>query len=116
MTVASQAGRHRGPAPFVIPGADLAARIAEIKERDGGDLLIRSDGRHTDDLARHGVLDECRIWPVLKGGRAAVPRGARHRCRTRRQRRLHLGRHGPDLPTDPRLSLARLLSCISRRR
>ena len=53
----------------VIPGDDLAARVAELKKQDGADILIWGNGRLTDDLARHGLLDEYRIWiyPVLKG-------------------------------------------------
>ncbi|WP_020416105.1 dihydrofolate reductase family protein [Amycolatopsis sp. ATCC 39116] len=53
----------------VIPGADLVARVAELKEQDGADILIWGTGRLTDALAAAGLLDEYRIWvcPVVKG-------------------------------------------------
>lgn len=68
--VASQAVDTTAWSPtVVIPGDDLAARVAELKEQDGGDILIWGNGRLTDGLARHGLLDEYRIWiyPVLRG-------------------------------------------------
>ncbi|GAA0247353.1 dihydrofolate reductase family protein [Saccharothrix mutabilis subsp. mutabilis] len=53
----------------VIPGGDLVARVAELKEQQGGDILIWGAGRVTDALAAAGLLDEYRIWlcPVVKG-------------------------------------------------
>lgn len=53
----------------VIDGDDLAAQVTDIKKQDGDDILIWGNGRLTDALATHGLLDEYRIWlcPVLKG-------------------------------------------------
>ncbi|MFC5747278.1 dihydrofolate reductase family protein [Actinomadura rugatobispora] len=53
----------------VIPGGELADQVAKIKEQDGQDILIWGNGRLTDGLAAHGLLDEYRVWiyPVLKG-------------------------------------------------
>ncbi|MEU8248257.1 dihydrofolate reductase family protein [Nonomuraea sp. NPDC048916] len=53
----------------VIPGDDLAAQVAKIKEQDGKDILIWGCGRLTDALMEHGLLDEYRIWiyPVIRG-------------------------------------------------
>ncbi|WP_285707661.1 dihydrofolate reductase family protein [Microtetraspora sp. NBRC 16547] len=54
---------------IVIPGEDLAAQVAKIKEQDGEDILIWGCGRLTDALMEHGLLDEHRIWiyPVIRG-------------------------------------------------
>ncbi|ASR35769.1 deaminase [Prauserella marina] len=53
----------------VIPGDDLVARVAALKEQEGADILIWGTGRLTDTLAAAGLLDEYRIWvcPVIKG-------------------------------------------------
>ncbi|MFE3452676.1 dihydrofolate reductase family protein [Nonomuraea sp. NPDC059194] len=53
----------------VIPGEDLLARVAELKNQPGGDILIWGNGRLTDALAKAGLLDEYQIliYPVLKG-------------------------------------------------
>lgn len=52
-----------------IPGDELAAQVTKLKEQDGDDILIWGNGRLTDGLAEHGLLDEYRVWiyPVLKG-------------------------------------------------
>ncbi|GAA0384936.1 dihydrofolate reductase family protein [Microbispora corallina] len=57
-----------GPAT-VIAGDDLVAEATQLKERDGGDILIWGTGRLTDALAAAGLLDEYRVWihPVIKG-------------------------------------------------
>ncbi|MCW2760387.1 MAG: deaminase [Marmoricola sp.] len=57
-----------GPAT-VVPGADLLARVEQLKQAPGGNILIWGSGRLTDDLAVAGLLDEYRVWiyPVLKG-------------------------------------------------
>ncbi|GGS67924.1 pyrimidine reductase [Planobispora rosea] len=53
----------------IIPGDDLIAEVTRLKEQPGEDILIWGCGRLTDDLAKHGLLDEYRIWiyPVIKG-------------------------------------------------
>jgi dihydrofolate reductase len=57
-----------GPAT-VISGDDLVAAVTELKEKDGGDILIWGTGRLTDALVAAGLLDEYRVWtyPVIKG-------------------------------------------------
>ncbi|MGV9774743.1 dihydrofolate reductase family protein [Streptosporangium sp. NPDC003464] len=68
--VASQPVETGAWAPtVVIPGDDLAAQVTKLKEQAGKDILIWGNGRLTDDLARHGLLDEYRVWiyPVIKG-------------------------------------------------
>nr|BFE84523.1 dihydrofolate reductase family protein [Planobispora longispora] len=54
----------------IIPGDDLIAEVTRLKQQPGKDILIWGCGRLTDDLAKHGLLDEYRIWiyPVIKGG------------------------------------------------
>jgi dihydrofolate reductase len=54
----------------VVPGADLLARVTQLKQTPGANILIWGNGRLTDDLAVAGLLDEYRVWtyPVLKGG------------------------------------------------
>ncbi|GIF64989.1 pyrimidine reductase [Asanoa ishikariensis] len=53
----------------LIPGDKLHETVTELKSRPGKDILIWGNGRLTDDLAAHGLLDEYRVWiyPVLKG-------------------------------------------------
>lgn len=57
-----------GPA-VVVPGSDLVAQIAKLKDQDGGNILVWGTGRLTDALTKAGLLDEYRIWicPVVKG-------------------------------------------------
>ncbi len=57
-----------GPAT-VISGEDLVAQVTELKEKDGGDILIWGTGRLTDALSAAGLLDEYRVWiyPLIKG-------------------------------------------------
>ncbi|MER7009433.1 dihydrofolate reductase family protein, partial [Dactylosporangium sp. NPDC000555] len=57
-----------GPAT-VISGDDLVAEVTQLKEGDGGDILIWGTGRLTDALAAAGLLDEYLVWiyPVIKG-------------------------------------------------
>jgi len=54
----------------LIPGDELIERVTALKNRPGKDILIWGNGRLTDDLAAHGLLDEYRVWlcPVIKGG------------------------------------------------
>ncbi|MCW6003682.1 dihydrofolate reductase family protein [Micromonospora sp. CPCC 205371] len=53
----------------IIPGDDLVSEVTKLKSQPGNDILTWGCGRLTDDLARHGLLDEYRIWiyPVIKG-------------------------------------------------
>src|SRR5262245_25400506 len=54
----------------IIDGTgDVAAEVARLKEEDGGDIIIYGSGRLTDDLIRHGLLDEHHVWvhPLLVG-------------------------------------------------
>ncbi|WP_406314130.1 dihydrofolate reductase family protein [Streptosporangium sp. NBC_01639] len=53
----------------IIPGGDLIAEVTRLKSQPGHDILTWGCGRLTDDLAKHGLLDEYRIWiyPVIKG-------------------------------------------------
>jgi dihydrofolate reductase len=53
----------------IIPADELHERVTELKNRPGKDILIWGNGRLTDDLAAHGLLDEYRVWlyPVIKG-------------------------------------------------
>jgi dihydrofolate reductase len=54
----------------VIAGADLLDEVGQLKQADGGDILIWGTGQLTDALAAAGLLDEYRIStsPVIKGG------------------------------------------------
>jgi dihydrofolate reductase len=54
----------------VIPGVDLIKEVQQIKQAEGGDILIWGTGQLTDALAGAGLLDEYRIScaPVIKGG------------------------------------------------
>ncbi|MEJ3749773.1 dihydrofolate reductase family protein [Actinomycetes bacterium KLBMP 9797] len=53
----------------IIPGGDLISEVTRLKSQPGRDILTWGCGRLTDDLAKHGLLDEYRIWvyPVIKG-------------------------------------------------
>ncbi|MET8307836.1 dihydrofolate reductase family protein [Micromonospora sp. NPDC005173] len=53
----------------IIPGGDLISEVTKLKSQPGNDILTWGCGRLTDDLAKHGLLDEYRIWiyPVIKG-------------------------------------------------
>ena len=52
-----------------IMQGDVAAAVANIKEADGGDLLIYGSGDLVDELTRHGLIDEYRLMvhPVIVG-------------------------------------------------
>jgi dihydrofolate reductase len=54
----------------VIAGPDLLGAVGQLKQAEGGDLLIWGTGQLTDALAAAGLLDEYRICtsPVIKGG------------------------------------------------
>jgi len=53
-----------------IPGEDAVARIAELRENDGGDLLVMGSPTLVRTLLHEGLVDELRllIEPVLLGG------------------------------------------------
>ncbi|GIF70747.1 dihydrofolate reductase family protein [Asanoa siamensis] len=53
----------------IIPGDQVHKAVTDLKHQPGKDILIWGNGRLTDDLAAHGLLDEYRVWiyPVLKG-------------------------------------------------
>ncbi|MFV2177795.1 dihydrofolate reductase family protein [Actinomadura sp. LOL_016] len=53
----------------IIKRADTAAKIAELKERDGQDILQYGFGVVSETLIEHGLLDELRLWihPVIVG-------------------------------------------------
>jgi dihydrofolate reductase len=53
-----------------IPGDDAVERIRELRERDGGDLLVMGSPTLVRTLLREGLVDELRLMvePVLLGG------------------------------------------------
>ena len=55
----------------VVGRAELPARIRELKEQPGQDIIQYGYGPVSATLLREGLLDELRIWlhPVLVGGR-----------------------------------------------
>lgn len=48
---------------------DIAAEVARLKAKPGGDLLIYGSGDLVDELTRHGLIDEYRLmlYPVIVG-------------------------------------------------
>lgn len=53
-----------------IPGGEAVARIRELREAEGGDLLVMGSPTLVRTLLREGLVDELRlvIMPVLLGG------------------------------------------------
>ena len=51
------------------PRGHAAEAVAELKQRDGGDLLKFGTGPFSRTLLEHGLLDELHVWifPVLVG-------------------------------------------------
>jgi dihydrofolate reductase len=49
---------------------DMAAEVAKLKARSGGDLLVYGSARLAQDLAEHGLVDDYRlmVYPVILGG------------------------------------------------
>jgi dihydrofolate reductase len=60
---------ERGEWNATILEGELAAAVAELKDRPGDDLLIYGSGEVVDELTRHGLIDEYRlmIHPVVVG-------------------------------------------------
>ncbi len=71
----------------VIGRGELPARVNELKQQSGQDIIQYGYGPVTATLLREGLLDELRIWlhPILAGGAPAdtlqtqVPEDARLR-------------------------------------
>ena len=53
-----------------IPGEQAVARIRQLRERDGGDLLVMGSPTLARTLLREGLVDELRLMiePVILGG------------------------------------------------
>jgi dihydrofolate reductase len=56
-----------------IIGDDVVAAVTELKQQDGGDLMMYGHGRLSQTLLEHHLVDEIRfsVHPVLAAGRAA---------------------------------------------
>jgi dihydrofolate reductase len=52
----------------IIKG-DVAEKVRELKQEDGGDLLIGGSGQLIDFLAGHDLIDEYRmmVYPIVLG-------------------------------------------------
>ncbi|MEU9113614.1 dihydrofolate reductase family protein [Streptomyces sp. NPDC048483] len=50
-------------------GGDVPAAVAELKQQDGGDLLIYGSGDLVNTLLECDLIDELRLWahPVIEG-------------------------------------------------
>lgn len=57
-----------------IPGEQFAPRIQELREEDGGDLLVMGSPTLVRSLLSEGLVDELRlvIMPVLLGGGKSI--------------------------------------------
>jgi dihydrofolate reductase len=53
-----------------IVRGDMAAEVAKLKARSGGDLLVFGSARLAQGLAEHGLVDDYRlmVYPVILGG------------------------------------------------
>jgi dihydrofolate reductase len=62
----------------VIAGSDLIDEVSQLKQAEGGDIIVWGTGQLTDALAAAGLLDEYRICtsPVIKGGGEPLFRSA----------------------------------------
>ena len=60
----------------VLRDSDVAAEVAALKARPGGNLLVEGSARLVHTLAQHGLVDEYRlmVFPVILGqGKRAFP-------------------------------------------
>ena len=57
-------------APTTILGGDLATEVTRLKQQPGRPILVAGSARLVQDLQRHGLVDEYRLWlhPVVLGG------------------------------------------------
>ncbi|WP_441246596.1 dihydrofolate reductase family protein [Kitasatospora sp. McL0602] len=48
---------------------DVPTAVAELKQQDGGDLLVYGSGDFVNTLLEHDLIDELRLWtcPVVEG-------------------------------------------------
>ena len=53
---------------------DVVTAVNELKQQDGGDLIIYGYGRLSQTLLEHHLVDEVRfsVYPLLLGGQAAA--------------------------------------------
>ncbi|GGZ15285.1 deaminase reductase [Streptomyces inusitatus] len=58
----------------LIPGDELVAGVRELRERDGGDLVVMGSPTLVRTLLSEGLVDELRliIMPVLLGGGKSI--------------------------------------------
>jgi dihydrofolate reductase len=59
---------------------DVPARVRELKERDGGDILVNGSGTLVKALAEHDLVNEYRlmVFPtVVGGGKRVFPEGTK---------------------------------------
>ncbi|ASU84289.1 deaminase [Nocardiopsis gilva YIM 90087] len=57
-----------------IPGGEAVARLRDLREESGGDLLVMGSSTPARTLLREGLVDELRliIMPVLLGGGKSI--------------------------------------------
>ena len=57
-------------APTTILGGDLATEVTRLKQQPGRPILVAGSARLVQDLQRHDLVDEYRLWlhPVVLGG------------------------------------------------
>jgi dihydrofolate reductase len=63
----------------VIGGDDIAARVAELRQRHDGDIVVHGSGQLARTLLDHNLVDELRlmVFPVLLGaGKRLFENGA----------------------------------------
>jgi dihydrofolate reductase len=64
------AGDEASWGPTTVLRGDVAAEVAALKARPGGDLLVEGSSQLVQALARHGLVDEYRlmVFPIILGG------------------------------------------------
>jgi dihydrofolate reductase len=57
-------------APTTILNGDVATEVSRLKEEPGRPILVAGSARLVQDLQRHDLIDEYRLWlhPVVLGG------------------------------------------------